>query len=59
MTGQLVSRLGTYDNASDFAASVPTFAHYLRQAGYRTCLAVKFDSAVFVCVVCPRGVVPV
>ena len=39
MTGQLVSRLGTYDNASDFAASVPTFAHYLRQAGYRTCLA--------------------
>ena len=39
MTGQLVSRLGAYDNASDFAASVPTFAHYLRQAGYRTCLA--------------------
>jgi len=39
MTGQLVSRLRTYDNASDFAASVPTFAHYLRQAGYRTCLA--------------------
>jgi choline-sulfatase len=39
MTGQLISRLGTYDNASDFAASVPTFAHYLRQAGYRTCLA--------------------
>ena len=39
MTGQLVSRLGTYDNASDFASSVPTFAHYLRQAGYRTCLA--------------------
>lgn len=39
MTGQLVSRLGTYDNASDFAASVPTFAHYLRQCGYSTCLA--------------------
>ena len=39
MTGQLVSRHGAYDNASDFAASVPTFAHYLRRAGYRTCLA--------------------
>ena len=39
MTGQLISRLATYDNASDFAASVLTFAHYLRQAGYRTCLA--------------------
>ena len=37
MTGQLVSRLGTYDNASDFAASVPTFAHYLRQCGYSKC----------------------
>ena len=39
MTGQLVSRIAAYDNASDFGASVPTFAHYLRRAGYRTCLA--------------------
>ena len=39
MTGQLVSRHGAYDNAADFASSVPTFAHYLRSAGYRTCLA--------------------
>ena len=39
MTGQLGSRIGAYDNASDFAASVPTFAHYLRAAGYHTCLA--------------------
>lgn len=39
MTGQLVSRHGAYDNAADFPSSTPTFAHYLRRAGYRTCLA--------------------
>ncbi len=39
MTGQLVSRHRAYDNAADFPASVPTFAHYLRQAGYHTTLA--------------------
>ncbi len=41
MTGQLVSRIGTYDNAAEFAASIPTFAHYLRSRGYRTCLSGK------------------
>jgi len=39
MTGRLGSRIGAYDNASDFAASVPTFAHFLRAGGYSTCLA--------------------
>ena len=28
MTGQLVSRIGAFDNAAEFPASVPTFAHY-------------------------------
>lgn len=41
MTGQLPSRIGAFDNAASFAADVPTFAHYLRALGYRTCLAGK------------------
>ena len=41
MSGQRNSRIGAYDNSSEFPASVPTFAHYLRLAGYRTCLAGK------------------
>jgi choline-sulfatase len=41
MTGQLPSRIGTYDNAAEFPASVPTFAHYLRALGYHTCLSGK------------------
>ncbi len=41
MAGQLPSRIGAYDNAAHFAADVPTFAHYLRAAGYRTALAGK------------------
>ncbi len=41
MTGQLPSRIGAYDNGSEFPASVPTFAHYLRMMGYRTCLSGK------------------
>jgi len=41
MSGQLNSKIGAYDNASEFAASIPTFAHHLRAAGYRTCLAGK------------------
>src|SRR5699024_5596994 len=38
MTGQMPSDLGCYDNGDDFAASVPTFAHRLRTAGYHTAL---------------------
>ena len=41
MSGQLISRIAAYDNASEFRASVPTFAHYLRTLGYRTCLSGK------------------
>ncbi|MEM1373270.1 MAG: choline-sulfatase [Pseudomonadota bacterium] len=41
MAGQQVSAIGAYDNAAEFPASVPTFAHYLRSAGYRTCLSGK------------------
>jgi len=41
MSGQLISRIAAYDNASEFRASVPTFAHYLESLGYHTCLAGK------------------
>ncbi|MGV3549595.1 choline-sulfatase [Rhizobium sp.] len=41
MSGQLVTRVAAYDNASEFPATVPTFAHYLRRMGYRTCLSGK------------------
>jgi choline-sulfatase len=41
VTGQLPSRTGVYDNAAEFASDLPTFAHLLRGAGYRTCLAGK------------------
>ena len=41
MAGQLISKIGAYDNASEFAASIPTFAHYLRSLGYSTCLSGK------------------
>ena len=41
LSGQLPSRIGAYDNAAYFPAQVPTFAHYLRDAGYHTCLSGK------------------
>ena len=41
MAGQLPSRTGVYDNAAEFASSIPTFAHHLRRAGYHTCLSGK------------------
>lgn len=41
MTGQYCSRSGGYDNAAYMPATMPTFAHYLRTLGYRTCLAGK------------------
>ena len=41
LSGQLNSRIGAYDNASEFASSIPTFAHYLRAAGYQTSLIGK------------------
>jgi choline-sulfatase len=41
MSGQLPSRTRVYDNAAEFASDIPTFAHHLRAAGYRTCLSGK------------------
>ncbi len=41
LAGQLPSRIGAYDNAAEFPAEVPTFAHYLRHAGYLTVLSGK------------------
>ena len=36
MAGRLASRIGAYDNASEFSSAVPTIAHGLRAQGYRT-----------------------
>ncbi len=33
--GRLPFKIGMYDNASEFRAGIPTFAHYLRSLGYR------------------------
>jgi choline-sulfatase len=41
MAGQLPSRTRVYDNAAEFASSIPTFAHHLRRAGYHTVLSGK------------------
>ena len=41
MSGQLPSRTGVFDNAAEFASSIPTYAHHLRRAGYQTCLSGK------------------
>jgi choline-sulfatase len=37
----LPSRSRVYDNAAEFAADIPTYAHHLRRAGYQTCLSGK------------------
>ena len=41
LAGMLPSRIGAYDNGAEFTAQTPTFAHYLRLAGYQTCLSGK------------------
>ncbi len=41
MSGLLPSQIGVYDNGAEFPASIPTFAHYLRQLGYRCELSGK------------------
>ncbi|KAF3480961.1 choline-sulfatase [Arthroderma uncinatum] len=41
VSGQLPSRIGGYDNASDLPADTPTYAHYLRDQGYHTALSGK------------------
>lgn len=41
MNGLLPSRTGVYDNAAEFPSAIPTWAHYLRRQGYKTCLSGK------------------
>ncbi len=41
MTGKLCSNIGAWDNAAQLSSDIPTFAHYLRVLGYRTCLSGK------------------
>ncbi|KIN05095.1 hypothetical protein OIDMADRAFT_192771 [Oidiodendron maius Zn] len=41
VTGQLPTKIGSYDNACSIDPSTPTYAHYLRAAGYETTLAGK------------------
>ena len=41
MAGLLPSRTKVYDNAAEFSADIPTFAHHLRLRGYRTILSGK------------------
>jgi choline-sulfatase len=41
ISGQLPSKIGAYDNACSIGSDVPTYAHYLRDAGYETTLAGK------------------
>ena len=40
-SGKLCSSIGAFDNAAEMPASVPTYAHYLRQTGYQTALSGK------------------
>ncbi len=41
MSGRLPSSIAAWDNAVDFSSEIPTFSHYLSDAGYRTCLSGK------------------
>lgn len=41
MSGQLPRRTRVHDNAAEFVSSIPTYAHHLRRAGYRTVLSGK------------------
>jgi choline-sulfatase len=43
MTGQNISACGGYDNAAYMPATMPTYAHYLRLMGYRSCLSGKMQ----------------
>ncbi|WP_282608644.1 sulfatase-like hydrolase/transferase [Pelagibius sp. Alg239-R121] len=41
MTGQYMSRTGCYDNGDPYHSFIPTFAHYLTNAGYEAVLTGK------------------
>ena len=40
-SGLKASNSGAYGNGAEFKASIPTFMHFLRSAGYRTVLSGK------------------
>ena len=40
-SGLLASNCGAYDNAAEFSAEIPTYAHHLRARGYQTALSGK------------------
>ncbi len=40
-SGQLCSAIGAFDNAAEFSAEIPTYAHHLRRLGYQTLLSGK------------------
>ncbi len=41
MSGRLPSKIAAWDNAVEFPAEIPTFAHYLAAEGYHSCLSGK------------------
>ena len=41
MTGLLPFQGGFFDNGTEYPATIPSFAHYLRMLGYQTCLSGK------------------
>ena len=41
LSGRLASKIDAFDHAAEFPASIPTFVHYLRVMGYRTCTSGK------------------
>ncbi len=41
MTGLLPAAIGAWDNAAEWSAEIPTFAHFLADRGYLTCLSGK------------------
>src|SRR4051812_35006324 len=43
MSGRRPSEIGAYDNAAELPSDQPTWAHDLRDRGYRTCLSGKMD----------------
>ncbi|MCE2526872.1 MAG: choline-sulfatase [Actinomycetia bacterium] len=41
MTSCLPARIGAWDNAAEWSVEIPTFAHYMADRGYLTCLSGK------------------
>ncbi|MEM6307313.1 MAG: sulfatase-like hydrolase/transferase, partial [Pseudomonadota bacterium] len=41
MSGQHITNIQAWDNAAEFTAAIPTFAHYLKSLNYSTCLSGK------------------